>query len=164
MNPGYAELKAADRVVARFLSEYHKNWHNNFTGLNKRAHWHAIFSARLAGNDGVSCRTIHRTLYGSYGTDIRTCIERINDCEREGFVTVFDAAARPCPASPGCLIGATDKMRERFDRHCRTAIDEMRAAFGDAAVDHYVHTAEWEHFEYDRRITDWELTRGFERY
>jgi glutamine synthetase len=27
-----------------------------------------------------------------------------------------------------------------------------------------VHTAEWEQFEYDRRITDWELKRGFERY
>ncbi len=40
----------------------------------------------------------------------------------------------------------------------------LRAAFGDAVVDHYVHTAEWEQFEYDRRITDWELMRGFERY
>jgi glutamine synthetase len=40
----------------------------------------------------------------------------------------------------------------------------LRAALGDAVVDHYLHTAEWEQFEYDRRITDWELTRGFERY
>ncbi len=40
----------------------------------------------------------------------------------------------------------------------------LRAAFGDAVVDHYVHAAEWEQFEYDRRITDWELRRGFERY
>jgi len=40
----------------------------------------------------------------------------------------------------------------------------LRAAFGDAVIDHYVHTAEWEQFEYDRRITDWELKRGFERY
>ena len=40
----------------------------------------------------------------------------------------------------------------------------LRAAFGDAVVDHYVHTANWEQFEYDRRITDWELMRGFERY
>lgn len=131
MNTVYAELKAADRVVARFLSEYHKNWQSNFPGLNKRAHWHVIFSARLTGREGVSCRAIHRALYGSYGTDIRTCIERINDCERDGFVTIFDAGERPCVASAGCLIGATDKLRERFDRHCRTAIDEMRAVFGD---------------------------------
>jgi glutamine synthetase len=40
----------------------------------------------------------------------------------------------------------------------------LRAAFGDAVIDHYVHTAEWEQFEYDRRITDWELKRGFEQY
>jgi hypothetical protein len=85
----------------------------------------------LAGEDGVSCRSIHRTLYGSYGTDIRTCTERINDCERDGFVTVFDAAARPCLASASCLIGATDKLRECFDRHCRATIDELRAACGD---------------------------------
>ncbi len=40
----------------------------------------------------------------------------------------------------------------------------MREAFGDDVVDHYVHTARWEQMEYDRRITDWELQRGFERY
>ena len=40
----------------------------------------------------------------------------------------------------------------------------LRAAFGDEVVEHYVHTAEWEQAEYDRRITDWELRRGFERY
>jgi len=40
----------------------------------------------------------------------------------------------------------------------------LRAALGDVVVDHYVHAAEWEQFEYDRRITDWELQRGFERY
>ncbi|MGQ7791046.1 glutamine synthetase family protein [Faunimonas sp. B44] len=40
----------------------------------------------------------------------------------------------------------------------------LRAALGDEVVDHYVHTARWEQFEYDRRITDWELQRGFERY
>ncbi|GLZ86576.1 glutamine synthetase [Metapseudomonas resinovorans] len=40
----------------------------------------------------------------------------------------------------------------------------LRKAFGDEVVDHYVHTAEWEQKEYDRRITDWELQRGFERY
>jgi glutamine synthetase len=40
----------------------------------------------------------------------------------------------------------------------------LRDAFGDAVIDHYVHTANWEQSEYDRRITDWELMRGFERY
>lgn len=40
----------------------------------------------------------------------------------------------------------------------------LRKALGDEVVDHYVHTAEWEQSEYDRRVTDWELRRGFERY
>ncbi|MEO3430423.1 glutamine synthetase family protein [Pelagibius sp. CAU 1746] len=39
----------------------------------------------------------------------------------------------------------------------------LRAALGDNVVDHYVHTAKWEQLEYDRRVTDWELKRGFER-
>jgi len=40
----------------------------------------------------------------------------------------------------------------------------LKAALGEDVVDHYVHTARWEQFEYDRRVTDWELHRGFERY
>jgi glutamine synthetase len=39
----------------------------------------------------------------------------------------------------------------------------LRQAFGDAVVEHYAHAAQWEQFEYDRRVTDWELRRGFER-
>ena len=40
----------------------------------------------------------------------------------------------------------------------------LRKAMGEEVVDHYVHTAIWEQMEYDRRVTDWELRRGFERY
>lgn len=39
----------------------------------------------------------------------------------------------------------------------------LRAAFGDDVIDHYVHAARWEQAEYDRKVTDWELFRGFER-
>jgi len=39
----------------------------------------------------------------------------------------------------------------------------LRTALGDDVVDHYVRAAEWEQEEYDRRITDWEVARGFER-
>jgi glutamine synthetase len=53
-------------------------------------------------------------------------------------------------------------LREATDALERSKM--LRAAFGEEVVDHYVHTAEWEQFEYDRRITDWELKRGFERY
>jgi glutamine synthetase len=47
---------------------------------------------------------------------------------------------------------------------CLADSNLLRQALGDAVVEHYVHTAKWEQFEYDRRITDWELMRGFERY
>jgi glutamine synthetase len=39
----------------------------------------------------------------------------------------------------------------------------LHSAFGDEVVEHYLHAAEWKQFEYDRRATDWELRRGFER-
>ncbi len=39
----------------------------------------------------------------------------------------------------------------------------LRKAFGDEVIDHYVHAARWEQAEYDRRVTDWELVRYFER-
>lgn len=40
----------------------------------------------------------------------------------------------------------------------------LKEALGEDVVEHYLHTARWEQLEYDRRITDWELHRGFERY
>lgn len=39
----------------------------------------------------------------------------------------------------------------------------LRAAFGDAVVDHYHHAAQWEISEYNRVVTDWEVARGFDR-
>jgi glutamine synthetase len=39
----------------------------------------------------------------------------------------------------------------------------LRSAFGDVVVDHYVHAARHEQFEFDRGVTDWEISRGFER-
>jgi glutamine synthetase len=59
------------------------------------------------------------------------------------------------PEVPKTLRDATESLKKSR---------MLRAALGDAVIDHYVRTAEWEQFEYDRRITDWELTRGFERY
>jgi hypothetical protein len=132
MNSDYAELKSDDRIVARFLTRYHQNWQRHFPGLNKRAHWHVIFSARSNAESGVSCRSIHRTLYGLYGTDIRTCIERIRDCERDGFVRLVDDAGAPCAASAACLIKAADKLYDCFDRHCREIIEEACAVFAES--------------------------------
>ncbi len=59
------------------------------------------------------------------------------------------------PEIPKTLREATETMR-------KSAM--LKAAFGEDVIEHYLHTARWEQFEYDRRITDWELHRGFERY
>ena len=131
MNTEVGGAEAAARRVAQYLCRYHKIWQSHFPGLNKRAHWHVMFSARCSPEEGVSCRSIHRTLYGLYGTDIRTCIERIRDCENDGFIRVVDASSQPCSASPTSLISATDKLHEGFDRHCRETIEELCKAFGD---------------------------------
>jgi glutamine synthetase len=39
----------------------------------------------------------------------------------------------------------------------------LRQAFGDDVVDHYAHAGAWEQIEFDRKVTDWEIARGFER-
>jgi hypothetical protein len=129
MTAGYTERQPPERVVARFLCEYHKIWQKHFPRLNKRAHWHVIFSARTSSDQGVSCRSIHRTLYGFYGTDIRTCIERVKDCETDGFIRILDGSSRPCSASPGCYIAATENLYKSFDQHAGETIDELAAAF-----------------------------------
>jgi glutamine synthetase len=39
----------------------------------------------------------------------------------------------------------------------------LRAAFGEEVIAHYLHAAAWEQSEDDRRVTDFELRRHFER-
>ncbi|TCT09191.1 glutamine synthetase [Tepidamorphus gemmatus] len=61
-----------------------------------------------------------------------------------------------------------ETLRE-IPKTLREAIELMKGsrmlheAFGDQVMEHYIHTAEWEQGEYDRRVTDWEVARGFER-
>jgi glutamine synthetase len=52
-------------------------------------------------------------------------------------------------------------LREALECLDRSTV--LRAALGDAVVEHYLHCGRWEQLEYDRRITDHELIRGFER-
>lgn len=71
------------------------------------------------------------------------------------------------PAFTGDAYGAAE-ARE-IPRTLRSATEALsgsamlRSAFGDTVIDHYVRAAEWEQEEYDRKITDWEVARGFER-
>jgi len=52
-------------------------------------------------------------------------------------------------------------LREALEELDRS--EAMRAAFGDDVIEHYLHTGRWEQSEYDRRVTDWEVIRNFER-
>jgi glutamine synthetase len=73
------------------------------------------------------------------------------------------------PVFSGDAYSASQKLRE-IPKTLREGIELLdnskflREALGDDVVDHYVHTGKWEQFEFDRRITDLELKRGFERY
>ncbi len=73
------------------------------------------------------------------------------------------------PVFSGDAYSATGSVRE-IPKTLREALANLRAsdmlkqAFGADVIEHYAHTGDWEQFEYDRRITDWELKRGFERY
>ncbi|MGE0007403.1 MAG: glutamine synthetase family protein [Parvibaculaceae bacterium] len=73
------------------------------------------------------------------------------------------------PAFSGDAYDTSKTLREipKTLREATELLDKskfLRAAFGEEVIDHYVHTAKWEQFEYDRRITDWEVKRGFEQY
>jgi glutamine synthetase len=73
------------------------------------------------------------------------------------------------PHFSGDAYDTSKKLRE-IPKTLREAADNLdkskflRAAFGDDVIDHYVHTARWEQFEYDRRVVDLDLLRGFEQY
>ncbi len=73
------------------------------------------------------------------------------------------------PVVSGDVYDTSRKLREipKTLRDATELLDTskfLRGVLGDEVVDHYVHTAKWEQFEFDRRITDLELRRGFERY
>lgn len=84
-----------------------------------------------------------------------------------GLAGVEEKLALPPPFSGDAYQVAKLPDVAKTLRDATTALDKskmLRAAFGEDVIDHYVHTARWEQLEYDRRITDWELMRGFERY
>jgi glutamine synthetase len=71
------------------------------------------------------------------------------------------------PAVDGNIYDRED-IREvpRALRQAIAALDGseiLRAAFGDEVIEHYLHAARWEQSEYDRRVTDFDLMRYFER-
>ncbi|MAY62850.1 MAG: glutamine synthetase [Rhizobiales bacterium] len=84
-----------------------------------------------------------------------------------GLAGIDEGLDLPRP-SEGDAYG--DGSLKEIPNTLRAAIDTLtgssmlKSAFGEDVIEHYAHTARWEQLEYDRRVTDWELHRGFERY
>lgn len=58
------------------------------------------------------------------------------------------------PTAPQTLRAAAEAMQRS---------QMLRAAFGEDTIAHYAHAAAWEQAQSDKRVTDWDLMRGFER-
>ena len=65
----------------------------------------------------------------------------------------YDQPSPPGATLPGTLWEAAQRLK---------ASKEARDVFGDAFVDHFAATREWEEREFRKHITDWELSRYFE--
>lgn len=69
------------------------------------------------------------------------------------------------PASGDVYKGSSGMLPANL-RDARQALVRskmLREAFGDGVVTHYARAAEWELEEHDRVVTDFEISRGFER-
>jgi glutamine synthetase len=65
----------------------------------------------------------------------------------------YEAACAPERVLPSSLWDAAQRLK---------ASSAARSLFGDAFVDHYAASREWEEREFRKHITDWELQRYFE--
>jgi glutamine synthetase len=78
----------------------------------------------------------------------------------------IEQGKEPPPPVDGDASGRGDlaplprTLREATDRLARS--EHARAILGEAFVDHYVRTRDWECRQYERIVTEWELRRYFE--
>ncbi|MCP4317602.1 MAG: glutamine synthetase [Hyphomicrobiales bacterium] len=77
-----------------------------------------------------------------------------NKLELEAEFTGDAYVSEKARSVPRTLRDATDSLDNS---------QMLRAAMGNEVIDHYVRAASWEQEEFDRRVTDWEVARGFER-
>ena len=68
-------------------------------------------------------------------------------------ITGTNVGAEKIPRAPRSLIETTRVFRQS---------DVARDWFGDAFVDHFAATREWEWRQWQDAVTDWELRRYFE--
>jgi glutamine synthetase len=86
-------------------------------------------------------------------------------CVAAGLWGIDNAIEPPPPASgdasfTSSLAPLPRTLKEATAR--LAASERARAVLGEAFVDHYVRTRDWEVRQYERVVTDWELRRYFE--
>ncbi len=59
--------------------------------------------------------------------------------------------------------GLDDLTADTMDGLAAEWLRQAHTPDGDAVIEHYLHTGRWEQLAYDRRVTDWEVVRNFER-
>lgn len=82
-----------------------------------------------------------------------------------GIAGIEEKIEPPAPSAGDAYEGEAEHIPTTL-RDAAVALDQskmLRAAFGDAVVDHYVRAATWEQEAFDTVVTDWEIARGFER-
>jgi glutamine synthetase len=161
------QLKYA-RDITYFLAPYINSYKRFMVGTfaPTRAIWsfdNRTAGFRLCGADSkairVECRIGGADLnpYLAYAALLAAGLKGIED--RLALEPVFTGDAYTAREA---LREIPKTLREALE--CLKNSRMIADALGEEVVGHYLHTGGWEQFEYDRRITDWELKRGFERY
>jgi len=116
---------------------------------------------RLVASDSaairVECRVGGSDLnpYLAMATQIAAGIDGIQNklaLEPEFKGDAYEAAA---------LRGIPTNLHQAADALTQSKM--LRAAMGDAVIDHYTHAARWEQADFETKVTDYEMHRGFER-
>ncbi|MGR3823649.1 MAG: glutamine synthetase family protein [Salipiger marinus] len=116
---------------------------------------------RLVGEDTKGVR-IECRIPGSDMNPYLACAAQL----AAGLAGIEEGLDLPDPVS-GDVYAMTDvpdvpaSLRTATEAFAGSAM--LRAAFGDAVVDHYAHAARVEQADFDRAVTDYELARGFEK-
>jgi glutamine synthetase len=115
----------------------------------------------IGGSGGASTRFEHRQT----AADINPYIAMAT-CLAAGLHGIEKKLVPPPPGSgdaSGAESGFAALPRTLKDATARLEKSEAaRAVLGDAFVDHYVRTRDWEVRQFERAVTDWELRRYFE--
>jgi glutamine synthetase len=86
-------------------------------------------------------------------------------CLAAGLYGIENQIEPPPPASGDASSGGAFEPLPRTLREATARLDKSeraRIVLGDAFVDHYVRTRDWEVRQFDRVVTEWELARYFE--